>query len=180
MRRALFVLAPVLLSGVAFGQKNQDYLNRRQLIANVCPAVEITTFRFEREYKSNRGFVFTGSVSWKGLSDEPVTALEIVVLKYDPFNRSMLGNRLTFPGHNSANYVPLMKDETDSDGWSDYSEDVFTGIAFVYNVRFANGTLWQAKDADIIAEIKKLAPDIVEPGKILPPKKEKDSGGVEP
>jgi hypothetical protein len=44
-------------------------------------------------------------MKWKNVADQPIVAFEIVILKYDPFDRRLIGGRWTVTGRNSADWT---------------------------------------------------------------------------
>jgi hypothetical protein len=55
-------------------------------------------FTDSRTYSSKHEFTF----AWTNIGNQALVAFEIVTLKYDPFDRPMLGSRITVTGSNSA------------------------------------------------------------------------------
>jgi hypothetical protein len=147
------------------------------MVANVCPHLKITSFSFSNVHERSMDR-FKTEYSWENTGDKDIIAFEIVVLKYDPFNRQLIGSRNIFPGHNSATSRALKQKETDSDGgYSLGSKDVFTAYAYIRSIRITEDTVWNANPADIIASIKKQTPDILEPGALVPETKPVQGGG---
>jgi len=171
MRKLLPVTFLVLSAAVASAQTYDDdanYPTRRALVANVCPAIKIDKFTYGNKY-ADRVTRFNTDYEWSNPGDKDVVSFELVILKFDPFNRSLIASRTILPGHNSATYKPLKPGEKDADGTRSVgSEDVFTAVAYVRSVRFADGTVWQAALADVLKSIKTQLPDIVDPGPLSP------------
>jgi hypothetical protein len=113
------------------GQKiNENFPDRRAIIADICPAISLRDLSFENKYGDRERF--NQNLFWKNTSDKAITPFEVVVLKYDPFSRRMLGTRWTVDGRNSADWPPLAPGEGSKDGTIEYgSDDVFTEIAYV-------------------------------------------------
>jgi hypothetical protein len=151
-----------------------NFPDRRAIIADVCPAISLSDFSFENKYGDREQFF--QSLSWKNTSEKPVAAFEVVVLKYDPFNRRMVGTRWTIDGKNSVDWSPLAPGEVSKDGTIEYgSDDVFTEIAYVRNLRFADGTLWTVNDAQLTARLRTLNTGITELGDVKPDSKPKNA-----
>jgi hypothetical protein len=150
-----------------------NYPSRRALIADSCPHLKITDFswgngRDSRTYSAQ----FSTKYAWENVGQKDIVAFELTILKYDPFNRPLIGTKAIFPGHNSAKYEPLKPSEKDEDGGTNYgSEETFTAICFVRNIRFSDGSVWTAEPATVMSEVKKIAPDILNVGPLEPPQK---------
>ncbi|MEI7575760.1 MAG: hypothetical protein WCK51_02625 [Armatimonadota bacterium] len=174
MRKFLFLGFAIQFVGLAHAQQF-DYPTRRALIANICPAVKIESFKF-----TNGTSKFISEFSWSNSGDKDVLAFELVTVKFDPFNRSITGGRSVLPGHNSAKYEPLKPGEKDSDGSSSLASGAHTYTAFIYvrTVRFVDGTIWSFNAADLLKSIKAQAPDILEPGPLFPEPAKPTSSGV--
>jgi len=98
---------------------------------NNCPFVELSNFSFENRY-ADRATRFYQNLSWRNIGSQPLVAFEIVILKYDPFNRRLIGSPWTVTGKNSADWRPLALGESNRDGTTGYGdEEVFTAIAYV-------------------------------------------------
>ncbi len=163
-----------MASAFAFGQ---NFPTRRAMIANVCPHLKLSDFSFEN-YADGRLSRNKAMFAWENIGDKEIIAFEIVILKFDPFNNSMLGARGILPGHGSINFTPLKPGEKDSDGFlGTGSEAVYTAYAYVRSIRFADNTVWNASLPDLVASVKKQTPDILDPGPLVPPKKTADGGG---
>ena len=138
--------------------------------ARYLPFVKLTEFRWDnftekRTYASKQEFKF----AWTNIGDQALVAFEIVTLKYDPFDRPMLGSRMTVTGRSSADYRPLPPGQSSSDGFYGYGHtDTFTGIAYVRSARLADGTVWQIDEAQLKAAIKKALPTLREYGPLVP------------
>ena len=168
-------LYPICLLGVTLvpcfsrGQDlSSDYPERRAIIANVSADIGLKRFTYSKEY--DHGYSLHENFTWGNTGKKEVVAFELVVLHYDPFNDQLLGSRGVLPGHNSAKHAHLLPGEDDSDGFSGIAgnEDVFTAVLYVRSIRFADGTVWRANPADVIASIKKQVPDILDPGSLVP------------
>jgi hypothetical protein len=148
-----------------------NYPSRRAFAAHVCPHLVITSFSFGNTY-ARGGTQFASNYSWRNDGAKEIVAFEIAELKYDPFNRPLIGSRAIVPGHNSGSYSPLKPGEKASDGTISYgSEQTFTVICYVRHVRFADGTVWTVDDAALLKEVKRLVPDILNVGPLEPPQK---------
>jgi hypothetical protein len=159
-------------------QMRNNFPNRKALIVNNAPAVELSDFSFKNVY--NQGSTrFEQDMKWKNISTQAITAFEIVVLKYDPFGRRLIGSRWTVTGKNSADWSPLPPGASDGDGTRGYGdEEVFTAIAYVRNVRLADGTIWTANDTDLLSRLRKALPEFKDFGDLKPDPKVKPAPGA--
>ena len=101
MHRSRALVIVLSFAGVLAAQDN-NYPDRKAIIANVCPFVELSGFSFQ-----NKGSHFATNISWKNIGRQPVTAFEIVILKYDAFDRRIIGESWIVPGVNIADWRPL-------------------------------------------------------------------------
>ncbi|WP_156473061.1 hypothetical protein [Pseudorhodoferax sp. Leaf265] len=168
------IVAATLLSVAAMVHAAQNYADRKAHIVNVSPHVELTQFTFSNEDRDRgRGLSsdtrFIANYSWKNTSQQPIIALEIVMLKYDAFDERLIGSRFIVQGTNSANWSPLQPGQSSSDGSIGFrDEDVYTGIAYVRRVRLSDGSVWRVDDSKLLQELKKVAPSIRNPGNLAP------------
>ena len=168
----IVAFALIVLAGSAFWQNN-NFPDRKALILNKSPQVEITDFSFANTFSGGRTR-FQQSGTWRNIGSVPIVAFEIVILKYDAFDQRTFGTRWTVTGKNSADWRPLAPDENASDAiLSIGTEDVLTGIAYVRSVRLSDGAVWRANLAETQAEIRKLAPKLKEFGSLEPDLKQK-------
>lgn len=98
-----------------------NFPDRRALIANTCPHVELTSFVFENRGVGT-GSRFVQSLKWKNVGTQPITAFEVVMLKYDPFDRRMIGTRFIVTGTSSVDWKPLAPGAESEDGTIGYDE----------------------------------------------------------
>lgn len=170
---ALIVFGAALLGSAGAQSLDSNYPDRRALIVNTSPLVELSDFGFQNVYKDRRTR-FETAMSWKNIGTQPITAFEIVILKYDAFNRRLIGERWTVTGNNSANWRPLQPGTSSSDGTIGYGEEqVFTAIAYVRAVRLADGAVWEVVPTQLLAELRKNVPGFKDFGKLEPDPKGK-------
>ena len=163
---ALSVAAAMFSEATFAGDPN--YPDRRAVIVNTCPHVELSGFTFGNRY-ADRRTRFEQSLSWKNVGTQSLSALEIVVLKYDAFDQRLIGSRWTVTGKNSADWTPLAPGETGSDGTIGFgTEEVFTAIAYVRSARLADATVWRVNEAQLTTDLKKVAPGIKDFGSTKP------------
>lgn len=168
----LSFLAAMFSASAFAGDSN--FPDRKAVILNTCPHVELSGFSFGNRY-ADRRTRFEQNLSWKNVSTHPLSAFEIVVLKYDAFDQRVIGSRWTVTGKNSADWSPLAPGESSADGTIGYgSEEVFTAIAYVRSARLGDGTVWRANDAQLMNDLRKVAPGIKDFGSTKPdPKPQK-------
>jgi hypothetical protein len=147
-----------------------NFANRQALVLNLCPHVRITGF----SYANNDSRRFIMDFKWTSISQQPIVALEIVALKYDAFNRQLVGTLMFIPGTDSANWNPLQPGQSSADGTIGRSEEsVMTAIAYVRNVRLADGSVWSVPTDVLLAELRKVSPRIRDFGELSPGTKPK-------
>lgn len=159
----IFTLAPRL--SIA---QDSNYPDRKAIVVNVCPFVALSDFSFQNKY-ADGGTRFETNMSWKNISTRPLTAFEIVILKYDAFDRRLIGERWTVTGTNSADWRPLQPGAQSADGTIGLGrEEVFTGIAYVRAARLADNTVWTVNDSVLSTELRKVIPAIKDFGDLRP------------
>lgn len=162
MRPALRVVLGLAIStcvvSSAAQAQNDNYPDRRAFILNTCPDIQLSNFTYKNQFDLNASSIrFHQNLIWKNIGTQPVIAFEIVILKYDAFNDRLVGSRWTVTGKNSGDWRPLAPGATDDDGTIGYSEEeVYTAIAYVRTARLADGTVWHASDADVLANLRAL------------------------
>jgi hypothetical protein len=168
----LGVVGVVLNVGLLYAAES-NFPNRKAYIVNTCPFVELRSFSFENRY-ADRGNRFFQNMSWRNVGRQPLIAFEIVILKYDPFDRRLIGTRWTVTGKNSGDWRPLGPSESSQDGSIGYGdEEVFTAIAYVRAARLTDGTVWTINDNDLLTQLRKLGTGIKDFGDVKPDPKQK-------
>jgi hypothetical protein len=172
--RAFLVLlgfGGLLVPTVAVGQ-DDNYPNRKPIIVNTCPFVELSGFSFAN--KGGDRTRFETSMSWKNIGTQPLIAFEIITLKYDAFDRRLIGERWTVKGKDSVDWRPLQPGALGSDGTISLgSQEVFTAIAYVRSARLADNTVWAVNDLQLVTELRKVVPGIKDLGDLKPDTKAK-------
>lgn len=172
MQRALGIVV-LLMFGVvapaAAQQRVDNYANRKAGILNVSPDIEVTAFQFQMAF-SQSATRLNEDFTYKNRGSQPVVAFELVILRYDPFNRQLVGGRGVIPGTTSANYAPLAPGAQGTDGFRGLgsSDSPYTEVIYVRSVRRTDGSQWRATPAQVTAELKRVIPEIVEPGNVNP------------
>ena len=163
MRRSYAFVIVLGFAAVAVAQDN-NYPDRRPIIANVCPFVELSGFSFQ-----NQGSRFATNMSWKNIGRQPVTAFEIVILKYDAFDRRIIGESWIVTGVNSADWRPLQPGDRSTNGiMGPNQEEVFTAFAYVRTVRLADNVVWTVNGGQLNNELRKVSPGIRDFGELAP------------
>lgn len=147
-----------------------NFTNRQAVIINNAAAyLTLSDFKFENSYY-NRDTRLITNLKWSNTGDRAVTAFEVVTLYFDPFNRSMTnGGRWLIPGHDSANWNPLLPGESDGDGLIAFSEvKAFTAIVYVRAIRFEDGSVWNSNQSEVEQKIRASMPQLKELGPLDP------------
>ena len=170
---SLLVLFVLIFVSNASAQEESNYPDSKALIINTCPFVELSDFSFKNQYE-DRATRFHEDMKWKNIGKQSIVAFEIVILKYDAFNRRLIGTRWTVTGKNSADWKPLEPEQSGEDGTRSLGqEEVFTGVAYVRLARLKDGTVWRANDAKLLEQLRKIAPNIEDFGDVKPDPKPK-------
>ena len=108
-------------------------------------------------------------MSWKNIGRQPVTAFEIVILKYDAFDRRIIGESWTVPGVDSADWRPLQPGDRSANGTTGSNqEEVFTAIVYVRTVRLADNVVRTVNGGQLNNELRKVSPGIRDFGELAP------------
>jgi len=169
----LAILGSLACTPLAAQSIDSNYPDRRAYVVNSCPYVELSGFSFQNRY-ADRRTRFETKMNWKNVGSQPLTVFEIVILKYDAFNRHLVGERWTVTGMNSANWSALAPGASSADGTIGYGEEfVFTAVAYVRAARLGDGTVWEANAAQLLPELRKAVPVFKDFGKLEPDPKSK-------
>jgi hypothetical protein len=162
------VLVLVGLSSPAHSQII-NFKDRQAIIINNAPQqIELSAFKLENKFVSPGLRLYT-DLKWKNTSNKPITAFEVVILRYDPFNRYMPGGgRWMITGNNSADWSPLMPGQSSADGLSGYGEAVMTSIVYVRAIRYEDGGVWTADIPAVEAAIRQRLPVLKDLGNVNP------------
>jgi hypothetical protein len=173
--RTLTRTIPILLlvlTEQTFAQTEKMNFRARQavIINNAAQQIELSGFKFENEFRQSQ-FRLVTNLSWKNISSKPITAFEVVILRYDPFNRPIPGGGTwMITGNNSGNWAPLMPGQSSSDGLLGYgAENVMTSIVYVRAVRFEDGGVWTADISAVEKDIRQKLPVLRDLGTVSPP-----------
>jgi len=172
--RAFWAIAMVLAmpSVVALAQTERMNFKNRQavVINNAAGLIELSEFRFENRFAQSRTQLTT-ELKWKNISSKPITAFEVVILRYDPFNRPIQGGGTwMISGKNSGDWSPLMPGQSSSDGLIGYrTEPILTSVAYVRAIRFEDGAVWTADIPKVEQAIRQKLPVLRDLGDVSPP-----------
>jgi hypothetical protein len=161
-------LLPAFATTVSAQDTKINYQDRKALIVNNCPLIQLSGFSFGNSAPGSVLF-FSERLSWQNAGSQPLVAFEIVILEYDAFDRRMIGSRWTVTGHNSGDWRPLAPAATASDYTSRRGfEEVFTAIAYVRAARLADGTVWNASDVELLTMLRAQVPGFKDFGDLKP------------
>ena len=150
----------VLMQGQLLAESTMNYPDRKALIVNNCPYVQLSNFWYENRYEKSV-YRFFQYMTWTNTGGQAIVAFDIVILKYNAFNERINGVRWTVTGNNSQDWKPLEPGCRENDSTSTLTtEEVFTGIAYVRAVRLKDGTIWRADMKELKEKLGKVAPDI--------------------
>lgn len=168
LMRAFMSLMLLVAAAVPAWAQSDNYPDRKAIILNTFPSIELSGFEFRNVYKDGRSR-FNQDMRWKNVGDKPIAAFEIVVLKYDAFDQRLIGTRWAVTGRDSANWGHLNPGDTAGDGTRGFgSEEIMTAIAYVRAARYADGTVWRINEAELMQKLKGVAPGIKDFGSVKP------------
>jgi hypothetical protein len=166
-RRILVAIGVFVFSLSVFAQAD-NYPDRKAIILNTFPSIELSGFAFANVYKDGRTR-FHQDMRWKNVGDKPLAAFEIVILKYDAFDQRLIGSRWAVTGRDSANWTYLNPGDSAGDGLRGFgSEEIMTAIAYVRTARYADGTVWRVNDNELVQKLKGVASGIKDFGSVKP------------
>lgn len=163
MRLIVFLFCLAITFSAAAQTDRANFAGRKAVVINNAPFIELSGFSFENQYRDRRMRLIT-DLSWKNTGGKPITAFEVVILRYDPFNRPIRsGGSWMITGRDSANWTPLAPGATASDGLIAFNDEpVFTSIVFVRRARLEDGTVWAFNAQEVEKQIKQSLPEIKE------------------
>jgi hypothetical protein len=160
------LLFTALIHGQLLAESTMNYPDRKALIVNNCPYVQLSNFWYENRYERSI-YRFVQYMTWTNTGGQAIIAFDIVILKYNAFNERLNGVRWTVTGNNGQDWKPLEPGYRENDSTCVLTtEDVFTGIAYVRAVRLKDGTVWRADTKELKEKIAKVATDINEFGNL--------------
>ena len=173
MRAIPFLLLALTAQAHAQAEKMNFRARQAVIINNAAQQIELSGFKFANEFRQSQ-FRLVTDLSWKNVSNKPITAFEVVILRYDPFNRPILGGGTwMITGSNSGNWAPLMPGQSSADGLIGYgAERVMTSIVYVRAIRFEDGGVWTADISAVEKEIRQKLPVLKDLGTVNPPLEE--------
>jgi len=103
------------------------------------------------------------NLSWANTGNQAVTAYEVVTIKYDVFNRRLIGSKMIIGGSTSAQWEPLRPRASSQDGMDGSSTShVHMGITYIRAVHYADGSVWKADPAQVIEAVRGLGIEVKE------------------
>lgn len=145
-----------------------DFPDAKALVLNNCPFIELSDFHFGNNPLATPAS-FQQHLKWKNTGSQPIIAFEVVVLKYDAFDRRLVGSKWTVTGTNSADWRPLAPGGSSGDGTRSYGEEeVLTAIAYVRIARLQDGSIWHANETTLRPALHGIAPSIKDFGDVKP------------
>jgi hypothetical protein len=170
---ALLVAVPRLRAEPNFG-------DRRPLIVANCPFVELSGLSF-RNLSDGQGWLFEQSLAWRNTSPQGLVAVEVVILKYDAYNRRRPAVDWSLTGRGGNDWTPLGPGESSRDlTRAAGQDDAYTEIAWVRRVRLQDGTIWEANEAEVLRDAHRAAPDIRDLGELRSERSEARSDRQQP
>jgi hypothetical protein len=156
---ALVALAARLAAEPNFG-------DRRALVVASCPFVELGSFAFHNVF-DGRAWRFEQAIGWRNTGPQALVAAEVVILRYDAYNRPEPPVEWDLNGHGGDDWKPLNPGESGRDATQALGQDAsYTEIAWVRSARLGDGTVWEANQAEVLREAHHLAPDIHDLGEL--------------
>lgn len=170
LRWSCFIMAMFFsFTALAQTEGRMNFSDRRSIIINNCPFIQLSDFNYHNAYDRSIMRLRT-NLSWRNAGDQPIVAFEVVVLRYDPFNRPIYGGgRWLITGNNSADWRPLMPGRQSSDGLIGHDEQpVLTSVVYVRAARLADGAVWMFDEPAIEQRIREELPALHEIGDVNP------------
>lgn len=172
--RILFCVAVVFLTLANYASAQVEKWNfpdrKAVIVNNASGYIELTNFSFRNQFQGSSVRLFT-DLGWKNSSSKPITAFEVVILEYDPFNRPISGGgRWLITGHNSGDWTPLMPGQSSRDGLIGFgTEAVLTSVVYVWAIRFQDGSVWSCDLGAVEKAIHEKLPVLKNLGEVNPP-----------
>jgi hypothetical protein len=157
----------------AFAQADKmNFANRHAfIINNAIGLIELGDFKFENRPAQHRRRFHT-DLRWKNTSSKAITAFEVVILRFDPFNRPLYGSGRTWliTGTNSTDWSPLMPGKSSSDSLAGFHpEAILTCVVYVRAIRFEDGSVWTADIPRVEQAVRQRVPALDDLGDLNPP-----------
>jgi hypothetical protein len=166
------VAAALLLPQLAEAQVDKMNFPERQavIINNADTYIQLRGFNFKNTFDRSTTRLVT-DLAWKNVSNKPITAFEVVILRYDPFNRPIAGGGTwMITGHNSGDWTPLQAGQSSEDGLLGYDTvPVLTAVAYVRAIRFQDGSVWTCDLKGVEKDIRAKLPVLKDLGDVNPP-----------
>jgi hypothetical protein len=176
MRAVSAIAIAIILAAAgthAFAQADKmNFGNRQAVIINTAVGmIELSDFKFDNRPAEYRHQLHT-DLRWKNTSSKAITAFEVVLLRFDPFNRPLHGGGGTWmiTGTNSSDWSPLMPGKSSSDSFVGFrAEAILTSVVYVRAIRFEDGFIWTADIPRVEQAIRQRLPALKDLGEINPP-----------
>lgn len=171
----LGVAASISVAQAQISGGNNFPERRAVIINNAETAIELSTFSFANEFNRS-SFRRITNLKWRNAGSKPITAFEVVIRYYDPFNRPMSdGGRWLITGHDSGNWAPLGAGESSGDGLISIGDsNALTAIVYVRAFRYSDGTVWSSNQPEVEQRIKAAFPQLRDIGTLDPGPKKPD------
>ena len=132
--------------------------------------LQMSGFTFENRYERSSLRLMT-NLAWKNTGTVAITAFEVVVAYYDPFNRRIpgAGGVWLVPGRDSGDWRPLEPGMASADGLIGSRDQLaMTAFGYVRAIRLEDGTVWYFDRTAVEEEIRRLLPEVREVGNLDP------------
>jgi hypothetical protein len=176
MRAVSAIAIAIILAAAgahAFAQADKMNFGTRYavIINNAIGLIELGDFKFENRPAQDRHRFHT-DLRWKNTSSKAITAFEVVILRFDPFNRPLYGSGRTWiiTGTNSTDWSPLTPGKSSSGSLVGFHlETILTCVVYVRAIRFEDGSIWTADTPRVEQAIRQRAPALDDLGDLNPP-----------
>jgi hypothetical protein len=155
----------------AFAQADKANFGNRQavIINNAIGMIDLSDFKFENRPAEYRHQLHT-DLRWKNTSSKVITAFEVVLLRFDPFNRPLYAGTWMITGTSSTDWSPLLPGKSSSDSLVGFrAEAILTSVAYVRAIRFEDGFIWTADIPRVEQAIHQRLPALKDLGDVNPP-----------
>lgn len=152
------VAALAFALAVAHAQ-NFNFPDSKAIALNLSPAVEIGGFAVGNESGGAGRLRSYARAWWENKGTQPIVSIELVLLKFDPFDRQIGAERWTVTGRSSGDWNPLMPGQNARDGMFGAGlEPAFTSFLYPRLIRFADGSIWTAPESEVRSAIASALP----------------------
>jgi hypothetical protein len=156
----------------AFAQADKMNFGNRQavIVNNAIGLIDLSDFKFGNRPAEHRPQLHT-DLRWKNTSSKAIAAFEVVILRFDPFNRPLYGSgSWMITGTNGTDWSPLLPGKSSSDTLVGFrAEAVLTSVVYVRAIRFEDGFIWTADMPRVEQAIRLRLPALKDLGDTNPP-----------